>query len=155
MQATQEPQDDLPLVLDTVVSYFNDHLQGQGVMLTCNQLAELAGLDPTGTYRALKRLEPTYVRLVEGWSRDPSGCSIAGVTDAARRAVGQWPESIPDQIAVQIADRIVAALLEAAEREPDEQKRSKLRAAAETLGSFGRDLLVNVAANVATKPISF
>lgn len=33
----------------------------------------------------------------------------------------------------------------------DEWKRTKLRAAAETLGSFGRDLLVVVAANVATK----
>jgi hypothetical protein len=63
--------------------------------------------------------------------------------------VGQWPS------AEAVADRIVAALVEAADREPDEGKRSRLRAAAETLGSFGRDLLVSVAANVATKPISF
>ena len=79
----------------------------------------------------------------------PNPHSVRGITDEARRAVGQWPT--PEAV----ADRIVAALLEAAEREPDRQKQTKLRAAAETLGSFGRDLLVNVAANVATKPIDF
>lgn len=73
--------------------------------------------------------------------------SIMDVTDDARLAVGQWPS--PESV----ADRIVAELVEAADREPDERKRTKLRAAAETLGSLGRDLLINVAANVATKPI--
>jgi hypothetical protein len=73
--------------------------------------------------------------------------TVRAITSEARRAVGQWPT--PEGV----ADRIVAELLEAADREPDERKRTRLRAAAETLGSFGRDLLVNVAANVATRPI--
>ena len=72
-----------------------------------------------------------------------------GITDEARQVVGQWPT--PESV----ADRIVAALLEAADREPDERKRTKLRAAADALGGFSRDLLVNVIANVATKPVSF
>jgi hypothetical protein len=146
MESTWEPRD-LPVVLGAVVRYYTEHPQGQGVMLTYQQVADLTGLDPTDVYRALKRLEPTYVRLLEGLARDPSGCSVGGVTDAARRAVGQWPESV--------ADGIIRGLLEAADREPDEAKRSRLRAAADALGGFARDLLVNVIANVATKPISF
>jgi hypothetical protein len=138
---------DVPVVLDAVVRYYTEHPQGQGVMLTCKNVADLTGLDPTDVYRALKRLEPTYVRLVEGLDRTPRGCSVAGVTDAARRAVGQWPESL--------ADGIIRGLLDAAEREPDQAKRNRLRAAAEALGGFGRELLVNVIANVATKPITF
>jgi hypothetical protein len=146
MESAWEPRT-VPVVLDTVVRYYTEHPQGQGVMLTCQEVADLTGLDPTDVYRALKRLEPTYVRLIEGLARDPSRCSIAGVTDAARRAVGQWPESA--------ADGIIRGLLEAADREPDPTKRTRLRAAADVLGGFARDLLVNVIANVATKPISF
>jgi hypothetical protein len=138
---------DVPVVLGAVVRYYTEHPQGQGVMLTCQQVADLTDLEPTDVYRALKRLEPTYVRLVEGLARTPSGCSVAGVTDAARRAVGQWPESL--------ADGIIRGLLDAAEREPDQAKRARLRAAADALGGFGRELLVNVIANVATKPIAF
>jgi hypothetical protein len=145
MESTWERRD-LP-VLDAVVRYYTEHPQGQGVMLRCEQVADLTGLDTTEVYRALKRLEPTYVRLVEGLARSPSGCSIAGVTDAARRAVGQWPESL--------ADGIIRGLLEAADREPDQAKRTRLRAAAEALGGFGRDLLINVIANVATRPLGF
>jgi hypothetical protein len=69
------------------------------------------------------------VRLVEGLARGPSGCSIAGVTDEARRAVGQWPSA---EVWV---DRLVEALREAAEREPDPERRGRLRAMAE--GSAG------------------
>ena len=75
--------------------------------------------------------------------------AIMGVTDEARQAVGQWPS--PESL----ADRIIRELPDAAEREPDEAQRPRLRAAADALGGFGRDLLVNVIANVATKPIGF
>jgi hypothetical protein len=40
------------------------------------------------------------------------------------------------------ADGIIRALLEAAEREPDQERRSRLRATAEGLAGFGRDVLV-------------
>ncbi len=68
----------------------------------------------------------------------PGPHRILGVTDAARRAVGQWPS------AETWADRIVQALLDAADQEPDEAKRSRLRSAAESLGGLGRDVLVGV-----------
>ena len=74
---------------------------------------------------------------------------IMGVTDAARQAVGQWPS--PESV----VDRIVGELVAAAEREPDEAKRTKLRAAADAVGGFARDVVVSVIANVATRPIGF
>ena len=110
--------------------------------------AEITGMDPGQVGRAVRTLSPRFIKTAPGLG-GLTEVGIMGVTDEARQAVGQWPT--PESV----ADRIVAALLEAADREPDERKRTKLRAAAETLGSFGRDLLVNVAANVATKPIDF
>ena len=136
MESTWEPRD--LLVLDVVVRHYDEHPQGQGVMLTCPQVASLVGLDPTDVYRALKVLEPSYVRLAEGWGRGPGGCSIQGVTDQARRAVGQWPSA---EVWV---DRLVQALREAAEREPDPERRGRLRAMAEGLGGFARDVAVGV-----------
>lgn len=143
MERTWETRE-LP-VLDAVVRYFDEH--PQGVMLSCKEVADLVGRDPMDVYRALKILQPTYVRLVEGLGHGPIASSVRGVTDEARRSVGQWPS--PESV----ADRIVRELVEAANREPDEAKRTKLRAAADSLGGFGRDLLINVIANVATKPI--
>ena len=136
MESTLEPRD--LRVLDAVVRYFDEHPQGQGVMLTCEQVADLTGRDPVDVYRALKVLEPAYVRLVEGWDRGPGGCSIRGVTDQARRAVGQWPSP---EVWV---ERLVQALREAAEREPDPERRGRLRAMAEGLGGFARDVAVGV-----------
>jgi hypothetical protein len=146
MESTWETRD-LP-VLEVVVRYFDENA---GMLYPqVHDLVEITGQEPMEVYRALKALEPDYVRLQEVMSGgDPNPHTVRAITSEARRAVGQWPT--PEGL----ADRIVAALLEAAEREPDEKKRTKLRAAAETLGSFGRDLLINVAANVATKPVSF
>lgn len=138
MESTWEPRD-LP-VLDAVVRHFDEHPRSAG--LRCEDIASLAGLDPTDVERALRILAPTYVRLAPGLATSPQG-----VTDEARRAVGQWPS--PELW----ADHIIRALQDAAEREPDDAKRTRLRAAADALGGFGRDLLVSVIANVATKPI--
>jgi hypothetical protein len=108
--------------------------------------ADITGLNAREVLRAVRALSPTYVTTQDIESHRPM---IMGVSDVARQAVGQWPS--PESV----TDRIVRELLEAAEREPDEAKRSRLRAAGEALGGFGRDLLVNVIANVATKPIGF
>lgn len=144
MESTWERRD-LP-ILEAVVRLFDE--RPDVVSVTIKGIADLTGMQPIEVYAAAKALSPTYLTLQEMMA-PPEHHRIRGVTDSARRAVGQWPS--PEAV----ADRIVAALLEAADQEPDERKRTKLRAAAETLGSFGRDLLINVAANVATKPIAF
>jgi hypothetical protein len=142
MESTWEPRD-LP-VLDAVVHYFEEH--GGSLRPHVADIADLTGISAEQVARAAQALDPAYLKL-QMMGGGPGRYIILGITDEARRAVGQWPS--PEAV----ADRIVAELLEAANQEPDEGKRTKLRAAAETLGSFGRDLLVNVAANLATKPI--
>lgn len=119
-------------VLDVVGCYFDEH--PQGVILTCHQVADLTGRDPADVYRALKVLQPTYIRLVEGLGHGPIASSVRGVTDDARRVVGQWPS------AGMWVNRLVGALREAAERESDPERKSRLRAMAEGLGGFARDL---------------
>jgi hypothetical protein len=114
------------------VRYFDEH--PQGVMLRCEEVANLAGRDATDVHRALKTLEPTYVRLASGLGRP----SVRGVTDQARRVVGQWPSP---EVWV---DRLAQALREAAERESDPERQGRLRAMAEGLGGFARDVAVGV-----------
>lgn len=138
---------DLP-VLDAIVRYFDESDDPfEPYIPNVDTFAKITGMDPGQVGRAVRALSPRFIETVDATRDDLLDVSIMGVTDEARWAVGQWPT--PETV----ADRIVAALLEAADREPDERKRTKLRAAAETLGSLGRDLLINVAANVATKPI--
>jgi hypothetical protein len=144
MESTWE-QRDLP-VLDAIVRYFDE--EDSAVIPDVATFAEITGKDPSQVGRAVRALSPRFIKTGPGLG-GLTEVPIMGVTDEARQVVGQWPT--PEAV----ADRIVIALLDAAERESDERKRSKLRVAAETLGSFGRDLLINVAANVATKPIGF
>lgn len=132
-------------VLDAIVRHFEDAIDDPHLP-EAKLFAERTGLPVDQVARAVAVLTPTYARAsptMGGWQE----CVIMGVTDAARRAVGQWPSPEP------IADRIVRDLLAAAEREPDAARRSKLRAGAEALGGFARDVLVDMIANVATKPI--
>jgi hypothetical protein len=139
MESTWEPRD-LP-VLEAVVRYFDEH--PQGVMLRCEEVAELAGRAATDVYRALKILEPTYVRLAPGLGSP----TVRGVTDQAPRVVGQWPSA---EVWVH---RLVQALHEAAERESDPERRGRLRAMAEGLGGFARDVAVGVLSGGITQSI--
>ena len=66
------------------------------------------------------------------------GCNPGTPTPGPRRAVGQWPSP---EVWV---DHLVAALREAAERESDPEKKTRLRAMAEGLGGFARDVAVGV-----------
>ncbi len=65
---------------------------------------------------------------------------IGAPTGHARRAVGAWPT------AETIADRLVSALDEAADREPDPERKGWLSKTAAYLGNAGRDLAVEIGA---------
>jgi hypothetical protein len=144
MESTWETRD-LP-VLDAIVHYFDEH-DGPEIP-DVEPFAKLTEMEPGHVARAVRALSPRFIKT-QATLGGLMDVAIMGITDEARQVVGQWPT--PESV----ADRIVAALLEAADREPDERKRTKLRAAADALGGFSRDLLVNVIANMATKPISF
>jgi hypothetical protein len=61
------------------------------------------------------------------------------VTPGARRAVGQWPTG------ESLVDRLAAGVAEAAEHEPDPERKRALKAAASGLGGMARAVVVNVA----------
>ena len=114
MESTWE-QRDLP-VLDAIVRYFDE--EDSAVIPDVATFAEITRMDPGQVGRAVR--------------------ALMGVTDEARQAVGQWPSP---EVWV---DRLVQALREAAEREPDPEKKGRLRAMAEGLGGFARDVAVGV-----------
>ena len=89
--------------------------------------------------RALDSEDPPFVSRFE---RVLTGdiIFIGAPTGHARRAVGAWPT--PESL----ADRLVSALDEAAEREPDPERKGWLRKSAAYLGSAGRDLAVEIGA---------
>ena len=90
---------------------------------------------------ALSNADPPYIEvgLAGGWGEWQAGGSVRRVGERTRRVLGTWPT------AEGMADAIVAALRQAAERSQPEE-RSKLQAAADALAGFARDVLVEVTA---------
>ena len=133
MESTWE-QRDLP-VLDAIVNYFDE--EDSAVIPDAATFTEITGMDPGQVGRAVRALSPRFIKTAPGLG-GLTEVGIMGVTDEARRAVGQWPSA---EVWV---DRLVEALREAAEREPDPEKKGRLRAMAEGLGGFARDVAVGI-----------
>lgn len=66
--------------------------------------------------------------------------TVDRVRERARRELGTWPT--PNLL----VDEIAAALARAADESSEPEQRSRLRAAADALYGFGRDIAVAVAA---------
>ena len=128
---------DLP-VLTAIVEVF----ERTGRVMRPNEIVGQSGLDADQVETALRALEgedPPFITKLE--RRASGGISLVGKpTGHARRAVGAWttPESI--------ADRLFSALDQAADREPDDERKSWLRKSAAYLGNAGRDLAVEIGA---------
>jgi hypothetical protein len=133
MESTWDTRD-LP-VLDAIVRYFDEH-DGPEIP-DVGTFAKLTGLDPGQVARAVRALSPRFIKTAATMG-GLMHVAIMGVTDEARQAVGQWPSP---EVWV---DRLVKALRVAAERESDPEKKSRLRAMAEGLGGFARDVAVGV-----------
>jgi DNA-binding Lrp family transcriptional regulator len=97
--------------------------------------AEL-GLEAAQTGRSLRRL--VDANMVRGKGMLGGNWIVAGVAERGLREVGAWPDR-----ADQLAAQLIAALAEAAEREPEPEKKSGLRTAAT---GVGRDVLTDVLA---------
>ena len=115
-----------------------------------HEVAALTELDDSEVKRALRSLaaaEPPFIR-----SAGAAGLTypliISGVTERARRAVGQWPAS---DLA---ADAILSALSSAADQEQDEEKRSGLRRVVSFLGGAGKEVLYRVVTQVSGQEIT-
>lgn len=82
---------------------------------------------------------PPYItiRTVKGSPDEVEG-HVKSVGERARRELGTWPS------AESVVDRLAVALSEAADAEQEPGRRSKLRAGAEALAGFARDVAVGV-----------
>jgi len=103
------------------------------VLPSLHEVRDAVGLDETQMHAAVVALEsasPTYIDL--------EGYFLRGVSERARRELGTWPS------AESVVDGLAAALSEAADAEEEPQRKGKLRAGAEALAGFARDVAVGV-----------
>lgn len=129
---------DLP-VLEAIVQMSEADAAG---FIDPAQIAQLCGLAESETQSALRALNGEVPPFVTDMRTSASGhiFLVGAPTGQARRAVGAWPT--PESL----ADRLVRALDEAADREPDEERKGFLRKTASYLGNAGRDLAVEIGA---------
>ena len=134
---------DLP-VLDAIVDYLED--SDPSLRPQLYDIAERTGIGEDDVVRAAKRMDGVYIELEHrfGPQRD---LAVTAVSPEARMVTGQWPS------AETMAARIIAGLEEAADREPAEETRGRLREAANVLGATVRDLSTNVLASVIAKQL--
>jgi hypothetical protein len=93
--------------------------------------------------RALEDADPPYIEVswASGWTDEHAGGSdISAVSERARRELGSWPSAEP------VVSQLAAALSEAADREPEPERKTRLREVAEGLGGAARQIAVEVIA---------
>lgn len=110
--------------------------------VSVHEIAVETGLDEDSVARALTALHPRYVGEMDQFSSGPGPWTIQSVTAEARERVGQWPT--PESLIERLGDAFNAA----AQCEPDEQKRGRLREIAVMLTGTLKDLAVAVAGEV-------
>ena len=134
---------DLP-VLDALVRLLDEG----NFAVRVADIAGETGLDPKTVDRALDALHGPYVveykKHMSGGI--PDTWYVTEVTEAARRAVGQWPT------AESLAENLAAAFSEAADEEADPERKSRLRQIASFLADTGKDVAAEVLAKVILRP---
>jgi hypothetical protein len=143
VESTWETRD-LP-VLEAIVRLYDEGNQA----VEARELTERTGFDYETVQQALWALayeQPPFFDPIDTstfGARDMA--AVRSVSGHARRTVGAWPT--PEGL----ADRIIAALNEAADNEPDEVKKGKLRRGAEAVGGVGKGVITDVLAQVITR----
>jgi DNA-binding PadR family transcriptional regulator len=100
--------------------------------------AALEDLDDDAIDQALRRLSSTGFIVGRGTGQ-AAVVAVVGVTEKGLRASGFWPSQD------EAIDRMLQALEEAAEREPDPERQSKLRSVVTSFRSAGREVMIDVA----------
>ena len=138
MDSTWESRD-LPVLEAVVEACDRETYADPGAM------TRATGLAYEEVQRALRALSAEQPRLFTAQSQANGDIFlVTGATGEARRRVGAWPT--PESL----ADRIVEAVNEAAERTADPERRTLLREAGRALGNVGQAALAGVMANVLT-----
>lgn len=129
-------------VLQVIVAAFEDP---DRLGLRVWDLIKLCGL-PEGdvqlALRALWEASPPFIEAARPPEEMTYPVHIIGVTERARRAVGQWPT--PENLLA----RLVDGFNDAADQEPDPVRKKRLREAAGLLGETARGVAVDVIAKM-------
>lgn len=129
-------------VLEAVATITFDETRARAP-IDLGELAQLLGRDLGSVRLSVQILaDAGYLKLDGGIG----AWTINSITERGLRATGAWPDD-----AAVLADRVVAALDERADSEPEPETRSRLRAASGALTGVGRDLLVDVMGAVITR----
>jgi hypothetical protein len=128
-------QRDLP-VLDATVSL----LEVGGDYPEVMDISDRSGIHEDDVGRSLRAMHGEYLDLAI--TGDVGSWCVRSVTAAARRAVGQWssPENVVDALAEAFGD--------AAEHEPDSEKKGRLGQVGAFLSTTGRDVATEVVSKV-------
>jgi hypothetical protein len=93
-------------------------------------MAEETGIDLVQVWVAMRALRDAG--YVEAYLASAHSGFVQSVGERTRRELGSWPS------AKTMVDALASALADLAEREPDLERKSKLRAAADALGGIVR-----------------
>ena len=129
-------------VLQAIVAAFEDPDQ---LGLRIWDVIKLCGLperDVQLALRALWEASPPFIEAARPPEEMTYPIHIFGVTERARRAVGQWPT--PENLVA----RLVEGFNAAADQEPDPVRKKRLREAAGVLGETARGVATEVIAKV-------
>jgi hypothetical protein len=137
-------------VLGALVDKFENDDESHMTGVSVGALVVATGFAKADVEKALRTLDRASPPYMEGHHVNelPYPVTITAVTERALRAVGQWPASDD------AAEAIIAALTEAAESEPDEEKRSGLRRTAAFLGGAGKEIFYRILTSAASGEIS-
>lgn len=130
-------------VLDAIVKSLDD--AGGIGLVSLSTIAESTGLDVRDVGKAAVALHGDMLIELDTGMGGPESWHVQGVSGEARRMVGQWPT------AEQFVDEVVLRLQAAADGEPDEERRGRLRELASAAGGVARNVFVDVTAAVITR----
>jgi hypothetical protein len=130
---------DLP-VLTAAIQYIEDH--DYGLLPQAGDLAPILGLTLIEVGKAIKRLDGAYLEMF-GTMGGLGSYGVKQIYPEGRRAARQWPSPEGE------AEKLIRELQEAADREPDPQRKSKLKAAGAALGDVGVKVVGEVLAKLA------
>ena len=141
LQSTWETRE-LP-VLEAIVRLYDE----TGRVSRFKDVVEASGLIEEEVEKALRALDHETPPLTTKTQKAFGGAviSVGAPTGAARRAVGAWPT--PENL----ADRIVAALQDAADQAQDPDEKTRLKKGAEAVGGVGKSVLTGVLTHVITQ----